>query len=1071
MRNIHELIGILEGISYDRVINETETIHLQEWLDKNRNLTYDSNQSKIISLVDSVLEDNIITEEEQKQLLACIEAYTSDKDDATRYVYELYGIIDGVICDGVVNDDEIYNLKQWITDNGELLGGYKDCKKIITKIEEIIEDGIVSLEEQQDILALLKDIVNESKLTAKIDRLCTLVREHKSIGLELIDILDDVRAIDLIHQEAQRQLKIAIVTDSRMKMDKKEMVFISLCLIGMLHYFNGNFYDGVRKTYTSLYSQFKEQKVEGMIRSILSRYRDEVSNSTSEERQINFVLYNAIVPAHYLSAFFAFIYDIYKLNFNYGLPERIYEEFEFVYDGLRSVMFSEGDDVTLNIKNTKKIYKLIKTTKQLIVGEGLDAVINLSIIVAKLINKYYWGESIKIFNPYLKAGFEGWTTNIGTRSEHKKRTTQTELRSRWEPSFRLENNKVYLIPPVHKVKSQYDPMQLSLCLYCDGELIYRSEKPVIKEIFGGYQVEPKKIELIDPLGKLTYTLETGKETIYKSANKLYRDFIVFGDEGQEMKNNSDYGGTAVICCSDENSLGDPYFSADSYCLYARTVKCGDTIMIGDTAFSFASIIKPGIIGTAIPHQFLKQVGQDDLIKVYSSVSSLIFESDRDKAKYQIVINNRTYPLEAFALNKTINQSKVKYVVDLNTKNIGINEISVYELFDESRKQIAHFSFCYDPEFELEKQQLDKYRYRMVIKTSLCEKNYVLTVDPHSYDDAFLMLELNENQYHYLLPYDIGVYRIKGQQWHSVQDSLWIGDISADSVIELYCAEIDAFEVRSDDGTLLQDAVVLKNCNTHYEIAAGFLLSYKQSAKFVSIVFLRNEKRIGSLFCYNKCVYDDKQSYIEFNCADGACCIYPVYHGKGRVEMDIKDKKGTVVFVKKNVISSCNINVIDLHSFVDYEVSFYEKSGGLLGSNRKLIWSKEYRFVALNDFPDRYFRIDSVAYDSVINNKLVRKRQSFDRVYVKFLKRNSDGTFIGDIVATTLNGVYWLYQVNPVEIEICSDNINGKMELAITKDGDGLFYDSIHNSVLNSVDSRTEPDIYSYTIDLNGAKYI
>ena len=84
MRNINELIGILEGISYDRVINETETIHLQEWLDKNRNLTYDSNQSKIISLVDSVLEDNIITEEEQKQLLACIEAYTSDKDDATR---------------------------------------------------------------------------------------------------------------------------------------------------------------------------------------------------------------------------------------------------------------------------------------------------------------------------------------------------------------------------------------------------------------------------------------------------------------------------------------------------------------------------------------------------------------------------------------------------------------------------------------------------------------------------------------------------------------------------------------------------------------------------------------------------------------------------------------------------------------------------------------------------------------------------------------------------------------------------------------------------------------------------
>lgn len=55
------------------------------------------------------------------------------------------------------------------------------------------------------------------------------------------------------------------------------------------------------------------------------------------------------MPQTFLPAFFEFIFDIYKLNFEYDLPEELYEDFQFVFEGLRSNMLSDGDDISINI--------------------------------------------------------------------------------------------------------------------------------------------------------------------------------------------------------------------------------------------------------------------------------------------------------------------------------------------------------------------------------------------------------------------------------------------------------------------------------------------------------------------------------------------------------------------------------------------------------------------------------------------------------------------------------------------------------------------------------------------------
>ena len=82
---------------------------------------------------------------------------------------------------------------------------------------------------------------------------------------------------------------------------------------------------------------------------------------------------------------------------------------------------------------------------------------------------------------------------------------------------------------------------------------------------------------------------------------------------------------------------------------------------------------------------------------------------------------------------------------------------------------------------------------------------------------------------------------------------------------------------------------------------------------------------------------------------------------------------------------------------------------------------------------------------------------------------NDDHFIGEVYARTSNGVYMLNNINPVEIEICSDVINGIIELSITKDGDGLLMDFNHHGIMNSLDDDNAVDIYSYSMDMREEK--
>lgn len=307
MRNINELIGIIKGINFDGVINDKEVVRLQCWVDKNRNLAFKQRQTELIKLIDNVLEDKIITDDERYTLLAYSERFLKETADSNARIYELNGIVEGIVCDGEVNEAEVYRLKEWMDAYGDSIKGHKTSEVLCKIVDDTLEDKIITEEEQERLLQMLTAIISESQFETKLEYLRKLVRAKKSIGIDLIDMLVKEDAMDKIHRQAESQLRNALYSYSGSYLTDPEVVVISLVLIAMLEY-DGTYYENVRKTYVDLYSRFSEQKVEGLIRSILNRYRstEEISSRT---RIINFVLENAIVPSHYLAAFFEFIYD------------------------------------------------------------------------------------------------------------------------------------------------------------------------------------------------------------------------------------------------------------------------------------------------------------------------------------------------------------------------------------------------------------------------------------------------------------------------------------------------------------------------------------------------------------------------------------------------------------------------------------------------------------------------------------------------------------------------------------------------------------------------------------------
>ena len=1061
MIKVNKLAGIVKGIDFDKIINDLERSRLELWADTNRNVATTLQERNLVGLVDDVLEDGIITQEEKQQLLEVCDGF-SQVDGTTAALFELSGIVDGVLCDGEVNEKEVRAIDDWIYAHEDLEGNdvYDFVKD---QIDEVLEDDIVTSSEKTKLLKKLSSKMENVRFDYFINSLRKKVHRQELIGLDLIGLIDNERVIERIHSRAERELRAALNSYTGLVRDK-DIIFISAVLIGLMEY-DSSFYNGVEEAYPGLYRDFTKAKIENLFRETLSHYQDQWSDDY-EGRIINIALSNAVVPKYYLPAFFEFVFDIYKINLEYSLSDELKDDFRFAFAGLHEKMVNGRDDLSVEVTN--KTYKLIKSTKDVIANEdSLDEVVCLSAMVAKIIDEHIWSQDVKLFNPYLKYGYEEWTKKLARDDmARRNKRRQSATRSRWEPSFELQGNTVYLRPPEHRIKDEYDSRDITINVFNGDELVCADCGKDIRAIIGGYRVIVERIALEHPLGQLRYRISARGTVIYDSDEKLHRDILAFNLQGGEVRNNTDFEGSVAVCYRGSCGL-QPYYQGAEYNLAVYQASVGDTLVIGDATFNFSARTKPGIQGVTNDKCAIEDPDGVNL-RVYSSVAYCIFETEPETSDFEVTINGKRTPLEDFEL-KTIGRAGfTKYIVAIDGIDAGIYTMVVHELVGASRRAVTPtMRFAVDPGFSAKQAvgEGDEDVCEVEVESSLLPEPRSAQLPLSGFDERWLKFRYRGVDYAYRVALDLDLYRINAGSWTPFSEEIWVGDITNQCKLELFNSDYAQADVFSPRAELLDSMEFSSPKDFRQSVPIGSLLNFKGEHDFVTLRFSRNGERKKRIVCRNRSTMARKDVEFSFDPTDGKLSVSWAYAGRGRVFLRVYDDNDELVFESDQLEQEGTVDVDGLRSFVNYSFVFVERASGLsLNKNREML-AIERSFCAWDDLPGHSFKLAKASFDVMQRGEFSRRSRELRKDYVILRDRLDDGEFQGYIFRWTSREQSLLRHLGAVTVEICGSSADGCPVLAITKDGDGLLLNAEENGVLDSLDDPNAVDIVSYTTQM------
>lgn len=1056
VEDLYELIGILDSINYDEIINDREINALKEWINNRKNIS-DEQLLEIIKIVEEILKDNIVTEDEKKQILVIVNDFNKNKLNDQDKLSVLMGVINGIVSDNEVNEKEIKKLQFWILNNVDL-AHYPIYQRIFHLLKNInLKDF-----DELTVLNEFKNISFESFITGKTQSLKYRLSNNKLIGNDLITLIGEEDMIKKVHRSAMIQLDYILLNKASIIESDCEIIIISLSLIALLYY-DGNFWKYVRSTYSELYEKYSDQKIEGKIREIILKFSGE---NNDEQRIISYILENAIVPKKFIPSFFDFIYDIYKYNFECNISDKnIYEEFEFIYDGLKSAITKVKEDDELEVNVIKgKTYKLIKSTRNVIINDNsVKDIIELSRNILMIIDAYYWNnKNICGSNIYYNYGFEEWIKTINIESEkNENKEKKSRFSSSWKPEFVLENNNVYLVPPTHKVKNDYNYEYIRVVLTCNGETVYDNSNPEIYEMFGGYKVIVDKIKIDNPLGDIRYYVYCNNDVIYDSKELLYRSYIIFNKNGIEYKNNTDYNGQINIAHSkDDTSFGQVYEEKENYCLSTKVVNVGDTFTVGNDLINFSTKLECGIVGNKTDAVLYSDIEYP----IYLNVEKYIIESTEHINNIGIMINDKRTKLSDLDYQIKSRGGYNDYIIDLKLDSNEIYSLYAFKINDDTEISKSRINFAIADTLNYSSKQLDNEKYEINVSSSLFDSNVNEILNIKTNKDLIISSFVNSKKYDLFLKLDIKLFKLDDNEWMNFDDYIWIKDVNNYSKLYTYGLDSDRVIVKGNK-TVTMSTIYNRQKNNIiglYEIGSSIANNYEDDS--LKILFFNDESIVANLTCCCKTVLANASSLYSYDANTGIVRVTPKLYGKGEITLRIYDEDNIVYFKDITSINEV-IEIKDLKSFKEYKIEIVEKAEEFSFDDDRVLFFKKDCFYFINDFSGKYFKLDRARISQTIEGVFQFKTFILKNTYVSLREQIEPGIFNGEIYYYSEGRKYVFKTCNPVEVELVSDPINDTIEVAITYEGDGLLVDFNRRTILDKDDPRAT-DIYSYEMNFS-----
>ncbi|MFC0351843.1 BRCT domain-containing protein [Undibacterium danionis] len=157
-KSINSLLGLVEGIAIDGVINETEIDFFMRWLSEHVELANRHPFNELMPVVQTAVQDGILDDEERQDIIWLCEKLKSTQyyDQVTADIQRLHAVVGGIIADGLISEEELRGLSDWMEDHSHL----KTCwpfDEIESLITGVLADKVISPDEHRQ----LKDFFSE----------------------------------------------------------------------------------------------------------------------------------------------------------------------------------------------------------------------------------------------------------------------------------------------------------------------------------------------------------------------------------------------------------------------------------------------------------------------------------------------------------------------------------------------------------------------------------------------------------------------------------------------------------------------------------------------------------------------------------------------------------------------------------------------------------------------------------------------------------------------------------------------------------------------------------------------
>lgn len=169
---ISSLKGILLGINLDNVVHEKEISELKKWVASHKELINRNPFTEFMNIIENTISNKIPPKETIEDLFWLCQKYENDNyyyNTVTSDLQILHGLCHGILADGVINEEEIYTLNKWLSEN-EHLSSYYPYDEIRSMILSIISDNKIEEEEILVLKAYFNQFINlrDSKTSEQI---------------------------------------------------------------------------------------------------------------------------------------------------------------------------------------------------------------------------------------------------------------------------------------------------------------------------------------------------------------------------------------------------------------------------------------------------------------------------------------------------------------------------------------------------------------------------------------------------------------------------------------------------------------------------------------------------------------------------------------------------------------------------------------------------------------------------------------------------------------------------------------------------------------------------------------